>query len=66
MRTEHVDGWTIDIGPDTVAAQHPQGGTLVFFVNGRVLSGGCDVPPHVVDAMRAELAKLSPSEPSPR
>lgn len=62
MRTELVDGWTIDIGPDTVAAQHPQGGTLVFFVNGRVLSGGCDVPPNVVEAMRAELARLASGE----
>ena len=58
LRLHMADGTTQDV--------LPQGGTLVFFANGRVLSGGCDVPPHVVDAMRAELAKLSPSEPSPR
>ena len=54
----HLDGWRIDIGPDGVAASHPDGGSLVLFASGRVVSGGCDVPASVVQVMRAELAKL--------
>ncbi len=54
----HLDGWRIDIGPDGVAASHPDGGSLVLFASGRVVSGGCDVPASVVRVMRAELEKM--------
>jgi hypothetical protein len=56
---QFLDGWRLDIGDDGVAASHPDGGSLVLFASGRIMSGGCDVPGNVVQVLRVELAKLS-------
>jgi hypothetical protein len=56
--TQHLSGWRIEIGPDGVAASNADGGSLILFASGRVVSGGCDVPAEIVRALRVELAKM--------
>lgn len=56
---QFVDGWRIDVSPDGAAASCPDGGSLVLFVSGRIMSGGCDVPGNIVQVLKVELAKLA-------
>jgi hypothetical protein len=61
-----IDGWPISVGEDAVCVQGPDLGSLILFQSGRIMSGGCDVPGHVVQAMRVELAKLGRPDGEPR